>query len=69
MTILAIETEDKEVIKAVKALLKGFKVSFNERSESPYDPEFVEMVTAGDKEIAEGKGIKVTAEELRSLWK
>jgi len=38
-------------------------------NEKPYDPEFVEKILQGDKEIAEGKGIKMTAEAFRSLCK
>ena len=69
MTTLTINTEDKEVLKAVKALLKGFDVSFEEKSDKPYDPEFVALVKEAEKEIKEGKGIKMSATELKALWK
>jgi hypothetical protein len=41
MTTLTINTEDKEVLKAVRALLEGFKVSFEEINEASYNPEFI----------------------------
>jgi len=69
MTTLTINTEDKEVLKAVKALLKGFKVSFEEKPDKPYDPEFVALVKEAEKEIKEGKGIKMSSTELKALWK
>lgn len=69
MTTLTIETEDPQIIKAVKALLKGFEVNYKEDSDSPYDPEFVEMIKEGERELKEGKGIKMTAAELAELWK
>jgi hypothetical protein len=37
--------------------------------ESPYDPGFVEKILQGDKDIAEGKGIKMTVEEFKALCK
>jgi len=37
--------------------------------ESPYDPEFVEKILQGDKDIAEGKSIKMTVEEFKALCK
>jgi hypothetical protein len=37
--------------------------------ESPYDPEFVEKILKGDKDISEGKGIKMTVEEFKALCK
>lgn len=55
MTTLTIETEDEEILKAVKALLKGFDVSFQEKTESPYDPEFVAKIRRSEKQIEQGK--------------
>lgn len=37
--------------------------------ESPYDPEFVDKILQGDKDIAEGKSIKMTVEEFKALCK
>jgi hypothetical protein len=66
MTTLTINTENQEVLKAVKALLKGFKVSFVEKKEQAYDPEFVEMIRRSEAQIAEGK--TVTLESTSNLW-
>ncbi len=41
MTTLTIDTKDRQVLNAVKALLKGFQVAFKEVEENSYDPDFV----------------------------
>jgi hypothetical protein len=44
----------------------GFEI---EEKEKPYNPEFVKEILQGEKDIAEGRGIKMTMEELNNLWK
>jgi hypothetical protein len=66
MTTLTIETEDEEILKAVKALLKGFDVSFQEKIESPYDPEFVAKIRRSEKQIEKGETIEF--ESGTNLW-
>ena len=62
-------SDDK--LEALKAFMKALKIKFEVRplNKSPYDPEFVDMILQGDKDIKEGKGKKITIEELDSLWK
>lgn len=48
----------------MKALKVKFEVS--EEGESPYDPEFVAKIKKGDKEFAEGKGIKMSIAEFKN---
>ncbi|MCF0043451.1 DUF2683 family protein [Dyadobacter fanqingshengii] len=55
MTTLLIKTEDEAILTAVKNLLKDFQVAFEEREESPYDPEFVKKIKQGRQDILEGK--------------
>lgn len=66
MTTLTIETEDEEILKAVKALLKGFDVSFQEKTESLYDPEFVAKIRRSEKQIEQGKTTEF--ESGTNLW-
>lgn len=66
MTTLTIDTKDKQVLNAVKALLKGFQVSFEETEENPYDPEFVAKIEKSRQQIREGKTVKI---ELDEIWK
>ena len=67
MITLRIDTEDRKILKAVRAILESFEVPFEEsRSESHYDPEFVGMVKESQQEAREGK--TVTFEEGTNLW-
>jgi hypothetical protein len=61
MTTLFINTEDKAVLQAVRALLKGFKVPFEEAKDKEYNPEFVAMVKSSEKQIKAGKTVKLEA--------
>ncbi len=38
-----------------------------EETESPYDPEFVKKILQADKDIAEGKGTKMSVDEFLAL--
>lgn len=62
-------TKDDSQIEAVKAFMKAMKIKFEISKYKPYNPEFVEKIIQGDKDIRAGKGRKVTVEELNSLWK
>lgn len=68
-SIIIIHTENKEQENALKAFAKALKIKFEVSKENPYDPEFVEKILQGDKDIAEGKGIKMTVEEFKALCK
>jgi dsRNA-specific ribonuclease len=64
-------TEDASQIEAIKAVIKAFKIkySISKEEESPYNPEFVAMIKKGDKEFAEGKGIKMSVADFKELCK
>jgi len=64
MTTLTINTEDKEILNAVKALLKGYNVSFKERKDAPYNPEFVAKIEKSRQEVREGKTSKVALDDI-----
>lgn len=66
MTTFTIDTEDPEILKAVKALLKGFKVPFKEKIEKPYDPEFLAMIKESEQQVKDGKTVKL--ESISDLW-
>jgi 3-dehydroquinate dehydratase len=65
-------TENSEQIEAVKAVIKAFKIDYKitnvEERESIYKPEFIEMIKQGEKDLAEGKGISMTMEDLEKLY-
>jgi hypothetical protein len=62
-------TNDNTQIEAIKAFLQAFKIKFEIGTDKPYNPEFVEMINKGDKEFAEGKGIKMSVTEFKNLCK
>lgn len=66
MTILTIDTRDKKVLDAVKTLLKGFKVPFEEKVERPYDPAFVAMIKESEQQVKQGD--TVILEEGANVW-
>lgn len=66
MTTLTIKTEKEEVIVAVRALLRGFEVAFEENDDRPYDPEFVAMIKKSEQQVKEGKTVKF--EPGTNLW-
>lgn len=66
MEAILIHTESKEQIKVFEQMAKALKVPFEIKQESPYKPEFVEMVRQADKDFKNGKGKKV---KLDDIWK
>ena len=63
-------TNDASQIEAIKAFMKALKINFElEREKSPYRPEFVEKIRQGDEDIKNGRGKRVTLEELDALWR
>lgn len=66
MTTLTIKTEKEEVIEAVKALLREFKVAFEENKDKPYDPEFIAMINESEQQVREGKTVQY--EPGTNLW-
>lgn len=75
---LILKNVKKKDFPLLKSLAKslGFKIEEKiDTSESelakqkPYNPEFVKEILEAAKEVREGKGIKMTMEELDRLWK
>lgn len=49
MEALTVHPQNREQLKAIKSVLRAMKIPF-EKKESPYDPEFVEMIQEAEKE-------------------
>ena len=62
-------TEDSSQIEAIKAVMKALKIKFEVSKEKPYNTDFVDMVLDAEKEIKNGKGLKVTSKGFDNLWK
>lgn len=59
--------EDASQIKAIKAVLKAFKIKFNlSKATTTYDPEFVAKIEESKQQALEGKTIKI---DLDEIWK
>jgi hypothetical protein len=68
--IVKLHVNSQEQFDALKAFAKALKIKFEiSKEDENYNPEFVEKILQGDKDIADGKGKKVTLDELNKLWK
>jgi hypothetical protein len=56
-------------IDAIKAFMKTLKIKFevSKETDSSYNSEFVAMIKKGEKQIAEGKGIKMSIDDFKDL--
>ncbi len=65
---LVLKNVKKKDFPLLKSLAKslGFEIV---KEEKPYNPEFVKEILAAAKEVREGKGIRMTMEELKKLCK
>lgn len=66
-------TDDASQIEAIKAVFKAFKIKYKitkaNDEDSPYDPEFVAVIKQGEEDLKNGKGLKMTLDELENLCK
>ena len=60
-----VKKKDFPVLQSLSKAL-GFEI---EKKEKPYNPEFVKEILEAAAEVRQGKGIKISMEELDSLWK
>lgn len=65
METLIVQPDTKEKLDALKAFMKALKISF-EKTQSPYNPEFVAKIKKGEEDIASGRTKKVS---LDDVWK
>lgn len=65
---LILKNVKKKDLPLLKSLAKslGFEI---EKEEKPYNPEFVKEILEAREELKQGKGIKMTLEEIDKLWK
>ena len=66
-------TDDSSQIEAIKAVIKAFKIKYSisksKEIDTPYNADFVEMIKKGDKQLSEGKGVKMSINEFKDLCK
>lgn len=59
----------KKDFPVLKSLAKSLGFEIIEEKEKPYDPEFVKEILKAREELKQGKGVKMTLEEIDNLWK
>ena len=60
-----VKKKDFPVLKSLAKSL-GFEII---KEEEPYNPAFVKEILEAREELKQGKGIKMTLEEIDKLWK
>ena len=59
----------KKDFPVLKSLAKSLGFEIIEKIEKPYNPEFVKEILEAEQSIKDGKGIKMTLDELKDLCK
>ncbi|MDX6181111.1 hypothetical protein SGQ44_03030 [Flavobacterium sp. Fl-77] len=65
---LILKNVKKKDLPLLKALAKRLDFEI-EVQEKPYNPEFVKEILQGQKDIKEGRGIKMNIEDIDNFWK
>jgi hypothetical protein len=68
---LVLKNVKKKDFPVLKSLAKslGFEIEIIEENQKPYNPEFVKEILEAREELKQGKGTKITLEEIDKLWK
>ena len=66
---IVLKNVKKKDFPVIKSLAKSLGFEIIDKSENPYNPEFVKEILEAAKEVREGKGTRMTMEELKELCK
>ncbi len=66
---LILRNVKKKDFPVLKSLAKSLGFEIIEENEKPYDPEFVKEILEAQEELKQGKGVKMTLEDIDKLWK
>ena len=66
---IVLKNVKKKDLPVLKALAKSLGFEIAEKVEKPYNPEFVKEILEAREELKQGKGTKMTLEEIDKLWK
>jgi hypothetical protein len=67
--VLIVHPSNEEEVTVLKTILEALKIKFEFSKEETYNPEFVEKILQGKKDIEQGKGVSFSIEELQDLCK
>ncbi|MDX6190617.1 hypothetical protein SGQ83_14750 [Flavobacterium sp. Fl-318] len=59
----------KKDFPVLKSLAKSLGFEIIEEKEKPYNPEFVQEILDAREELRQGKGTKMSIEDIDKLWK
>ena len=63
---IVLKNVKKKDFPVLKSLAKSLGFEIIDKSENPYNPEFVKEILEAEKSIKDGKGVKI---KLEDLWK
>lgn len=66
---IVLKNVKKKDLPIFKSLAKSLGFEIAEKVEKPYNPEFVKEILEAEQSIKDGKGVRMTMEELRELCK
>ena len=66
MEALTVHPQNREQLKAIKSVLRAMKIPFEKR-ESPYDPEFAEMIQEAEKD-RENSTVLESDEDIKKFF-
>jgi len=66
---LVLKNVKKKDLAIFKSLSKSLGFEIEKKEDKPYNPEFVKEILEAAKEVREGNYVKISMEELDSLWK
>lgn len=67
--IFTVHPQTSEQVSALKTFMQALKIKFEVSKSHSYNPEFVEKVLQGKKDIQQGKGITLSIQELKDICK
>jgi 3-polyprenyl-4-hydroxybenzoate decarboxylase len=66
---LILKNVKKKDFPVLKSLAKSLGFEIVQEVEKTYNPEFVKEILEAREELKQGKGIKMTLEDIDKLWK
>ncbi|CAM3949349.1 MULTISPECIES: DUF2683 family protein [Flavobacterium] len=66
---IVLKNVKKKDFPVLKSLAKSLGFEIIEKIDKPYNPEFVKEILEAREELKQGKGIKMSLEEIDKLWK
>ncbi|MEO8534384.1 MAG: DUF2683 family protein [Flavobacterium sp.] len=66
---ILLKNVNKKDFPVFKSLAKSLGFEIIESEEKPYNPEFVKEILDAREELRQGKGTKITLEDIDKLWK